>query len=204
MASSHGSFQSGYLCTGILSRFLVSYSNTESAVLEACLNIFQEQIANNMESNAKLTAKEQKIVEKEIEKLFSLLEIEGTFELTSTDDNLELLMDTKDSGMVIGYHGEILESLQLISSLIIAKKLDRFIRVSIEVDGYKKTRTEYLQKLAQEARERAISENAEQVITSLKSWERRIVHLILQDDEDVTSESQGLGRERVLVIKPKQ
>lgn len=157
-----------------------------------------------MESNAKLTAKEQKIVEKEIEKLFSLLEIEGTFELTSTDDNLELLMDTKDSGMVIGYHGEILESLQLISSLIIAKKLDRFIRVSIEVDGYKKTRTEYLQKLAQEARERAISENAEQVITSLKSWERRIVHLILQDDEDVTSESQGLGRERVLVIKPKQ
>ncbi len=153
--------------------------------------------------NAKLSAKEQKTVEKVIEKLFSLLEIEGTFELSSNEENLELLMDTKDSGMVIGYHGEILESLQLISSLLIAKKLDRFIRVSIEVDGYKKTRTEYLQKLAQDTRERAISENAEQVITSLKSWERRIVHLILQDDDQVTSESQGVGRDRVLVIKPK-
>lgn len=150
-----------------------------------------------------LTAKEQKTVEKEIEKLFALLEIEGTFEISAQEEALEILMETQDSGMVIGYHGEILESLQLISSLIIAKKLGRFIRVSIEVDGYKKTRTEYLQKLAQDARERAISENQEQVITSLKSWERRIIHLILQDDDEVTSESAGTGRERVLIIKPK-
>ncbi len=152
----------------------------------------------------KLTAKEQKSVEQVVEKLFALLEIEGTFELSAQDEALEILMDTKDSGMVIGYHGEILESLQLIASLLIAKKLERFVRVSIEVDGYKKTRTEYLQKLANDARERAISENQEQVITSLKSWERRIVHVILQEDDQVTSESQGTGRERVLIIKPKE
>ncbi len=154
-------------------------------------------------ADAKLTTKEKKIVEQAIEKLFALLEIEGTFELSTTDDTLEVLMDTKDSGMVIGYHGEILESLQLITSLVVAKKLERFVRVSIEVDGYKKTRTEYLTKLAQDARERAISEKTEQVITSLKSWERRIVHLILQDDADVVSESAGAGRERVLIIKPR-
>jgi len=154
-------------------------------------------------TDKKLTAKEQKIVEQTVEKLFSALEIEGTFEISQQEGMLEILMDTKDSGMVIGYHGEVLESLQLITSLLIAKKLDRFIRISIEVDGYKKTRTEYLQKLAQDARERVISENAEQVITSLKSWERRIVHLILQDDEEVSSESAGEGRDRVLIIKPK-
>ena len=158
----------------------------------------------NDSEDIKLTAKEQKEVEKIVEKLFSFLEIEGTFEIAQGDGVLDLLMDTKDSGMVIGYHGEILESLQLITSLLIAKKLGRFIRVSIEVDGYKKTRTEYLQKLAQDARERAIAEQAEQVITDLKSWERRIVHLILQEDKEVTSESQGEGRERVLVIRPKQ
>ncbi len=156
-----------------------------------------------MEEKVKLTAKEQKEVEKIVEKLFSLLEIEGTFEVTVGDGVLDILMDTKDSGMVIGYHGEILESLQLITSLLVAKKLDRFIRISIEVDGYKKTRTEYLQKLAQDARARAITDNQEQVITDLKSWERRIVHLILQDDDEVSSESAGTGRERVLIIKPK-
>lgn len=154
--------------------------------------------------NKKLTAKELKTIESVTEKLFSLLEITGTFVLKQQNDTLDIAMDTKDSGMVIGYHGEGLESLQLIISLIIAKKLGRFIRVSIEVDGYKKNRTEYLQKLAQDTRERAISENAEQVIISLKSWERRIVHLILQDDDQVTSESAGVGRERVLIIKPKR
>lgn len=151
----------------------------------------------------KLTAKELKTIEQITEKLFSTLEISGTFSYEQNGDIMDLAMDTEDSGMVIGYHGEGLESLQLIISLMIAKKLGRFIRVSIEVDSYKKNRTEYLQKLAQDARERAISENAEQVITSLKSWERRIVHLILQDDEEVTSESAGTGRERVLIVKPK-
>ena len=150
-----------------------------------------------------LTAKERKDVEQLIEKLFSLLEIEGTFSLDEQDDILDVLMETKDTGIVIGYHGEVLESLQLILSLAIAKKIGRFVRVSIEVDGYKKNRTEYLHNLAMQTKERALTENKEQVLSSLKSWERRIVHLYLQDDEQVTSESSGEGRERVLVIKPK-
>ncbi len=98
-----------------------------------------------MEEVKKLTGKEIKIAETAIEKLFSLLEIEGTFELSQNEDILDVLMDTKDSGMVIGYHGEILESLQLIASLVVAKQIGRFIRISIEVDEYKKTRTEYLE-----------------------------------------------------------
>jgi spoIIIJ-associated protein len=154
-------------------------------------------------SENKLTAKELKEAEKATEQLFSLLEISGTFSLSQNEDILEVGMETQDSGIVIGYHGEGLESLQLILSLIIAKKLGKFIRVSIEIDDYKKNRTEYLEKLAAQMREKALAENREQVVESLKSGERRIVHLILQDDEEVTSESAGSGRDRVLIIKPK-
>jgi spoIIIJ-associated protein len=151
-----------------------------------------------------LTDKERKDVEQLIEKLFSLLEIEGTFTLEEQEDILEVLMETKDTGIVIGYHGEVLESLQLVLSLAIAKKLGRFVRVSIEVDGYKKNRTEYLHNLAMQVKEKALSENKEQVLSSLKSWERRIIHLYLQSDEQVTSESEGEGKDRVLVIKPRE
>ena len=151
-----------------------------------------------------LTDKERKEVEQLIEKLFSLLEIEGTFSLEEQDEILEVSMETKDTGIVIGYHGEVLESLQLILSLVIAKKIGRFVRVSIEVDGYKKNRTEYLHNLALQTKEKALSENSEQVLSSLKSWERRIIHLYLQNDEQVTSESSGEGKERVLVIKPRE
>lgn len=150
-----------------------------------------------------LTDTERKDVEQLIEKLFSLLEIEGTFSLEEQDDVLGVMMETKDTGIVIGYHGEVLESLQLILSLAIAKKIGRFVRVSIEVDGYKKNRTEYLHNLAMQTKERALSENKEQVLSSLKSWERRIIHLYLQEDDQVTSESSGEGRERVLIVRPK-
>ncbi len=151
----------------------------------------------------KLTSEERKEVEALIEKLFVLLEIEGTFTLEEHEDILDVLMETKDSGMVIGYHGEVLESLQLVLSLAVAKKLGRFVRVSIEVDGYKKNRTEYLHNLAIQVKEKALSENKEQVLSSLKSWERRIVHLYLQSDEQVTSESEGEGKERVLIVRPR-
>lgn len=151
-----------------------------------------------------LTDKERKDVEQLIEKLFSLLEIEGTFTLEEQEDILEVMMETKDTGIVIGYHGEVLESLQLVLSLAIAKKLGRFVRVSIEVDGYKKNRTEYLHNLAMQVKEKALSDNKEQVLSSLKSWERRIIHLYLQNDEQVTSESEGEGKDRVLVIKPRE
>jgi spoIIIJ-associated protein len=150
-----------------------------------------------------LTDKERKDIEQLIEKLFSLLEIEGTFALEEKDDVLDVMMETKDTGIVIGYHGEVLESLQLVLSLAVAKKIGRFVRVSIEVDGYKKNRTEYLHNLAMQAKEKALSENQEQVLSSLKSWERRIIHLYLQEDDQVTSESSGEGKERVLIIKPK-
>ena len=151
-----------------------------------------------------LTAKERKEVEELIEKLFSILEIEGTFTLEEQDDILDVMMETQDTGIVIGYHGEVLESLQLILSLSIAKKIGRFVRVSIEVDGYKKNRTEYLHNLAMQVKEKALAENKEQVLSSLKSWERRIIHLYLQNDEQVISESSGEGKDRVLVIKPRE
>ncbi len=150
-----------------------------------------------------ITKKEFTAIEDVIEKLLSQLEIEGTFEVAPQEDRIDILIETKDSGMIIGYHGEMLESLQLVLSIMISKKINRFFRVSIEVDDYKKNRTEYLESLAQSTKEKALSDNAEQVLYSLKPWERRIIHLILQEDEQVTSESRGEGKDRVLVIKPK-
>jgi spoIIIJ-associated protein len=150
-----------------------------------------------------LTKKDYQTIEEIVEKLLSTLEIEGTFAVEPGEEMVEIVLDTQETGLVIGYHGEVLEALQLILSLMVAKKLGQFVRISLEVGGYKKNRTEYLQSLATQAKERALAENKEQVLVSLKSWERRLVHMLLKDDEQVTSESSGEGRDRVLIIKPK-
>lgn len=156
-----------------------------------------------MEEVKKLTLKEIKAIEKVVEEMIQELEINGSFIVESNEEIVDIKMETLDTGIVIGYHGEILESLQLVLSLAIAKKLGRFVRISVEVDGYKKNRTDYLEKLAIQVKEKALAENKEQVLMSLKSWERRIIHVFLQNDEEVTSESSGEGRERVLLIKPR-
>lgn len=152
-------------------------------------------------SKSKKTAK--KTTEEYIKEFFENLSIETSFELEETEEEIRLTLDTKDSGMIIGYHGETLDALQLILALVLAKKLGGFKRVSIEVGDYKKNREEWLGKLASDAKEKAVSQNREVILEELKPWERRIIHLILAQDDEVVSESSGEGRERVLVVRPK-
>ena len=165
--------------------------------------------------------KEIKIVRDIAEKLLKLLDVDGDFEILEStrlpspegkanggqekadEESVEIVLNTKDTGVVIGYHGDTLEGLQLVLSLCIARKLGRFVRISIDVGDYKKNRTEWLKTLALETKERVMSEGKEMAIPELKSWERRVVHLLLEKDEEVVSESQGEGRDRVLVVKPK-
>ena len=151
-----------------------------------------------------MDVQEEKLVRKTIEELLDLLEIEGDFSLSPVEDGLEMMLETQDSGMVIGYHGEVLESLQLIVSLCVSKKIGRFIRISIEIGDYKRNRTEWLENLARQTKEKAILEKTEVPLPNLRSWERRIVHTFFQDDQEVASESQGIGKDRTLVIRPKE
>lgn len=138
-----------------------------------------------------------------ISEILKLLEIEGDFELEESDEGYEIILQTEDSGIVIGHHGDTLESLQIIISLVLSKKLGEFKRVSIEVGDYKKNRSEYLTSLALNTKEKVLSTNKEIYLPDLKSWERRIVHMLLQDDKEVLSESIGEGKDRVLVVKPR-
>jgi len=151
--------------------------------------------------------KEIKIIKDITEKLLKLLDVEGDFEIVESKDAetemVEIVLNTKDTGVVIGYHGDTLEGLQLVLSLCVARNLGRFVRISIDVGDYKKNRSEWLKTLAIETKERVLTEGREMAVPELKSWERRIVHLLLEKDNEVMSESRGEGRDRVLVVSPK-
>lgn len=152
-----------------------------------------------------MNEKEQQLIKETTESLLSQLGVEATASVTPGEgESAEVILDTEESGMIIGYHGEVLESLQLVLSLMVSKKIGRFVRISLEVGDYKKNRSEYLERLAMQTKERVLEEGRPHTLSSLKSWERRVVHLLLQDDEDVVSESMGEGRDRVLVVKPRE
>ncbi len=142
-------------------------------------------------------------IKKIVTKVLKELQVQGDFSLSVKDEVIDIVLETEDSGMVIGYHGEILDSLQLVLSLCISRKLETFRRVSIEVGDYKKNRTDWLESMAMQTKQRVLSEQKEMSMPDLRPWERRIVHMYFQDDQDVVSESVGEGRERTLVIKPR-
>jgi spoIIIJ-associated protein len=142
-------------------------------------------------------------IEKIVKKLLGGLGVDAKIAVDETEEEISIVLETEDTGMIIGYHGDTLEALQLILSLCVAKSLGGFKRVSLEVGDYKKNRSEWLESLAQESKEKAIAENREVFLRDLKSWERRIVHMVLKDDTSVLSESVGEGKDRMLVVKPR-
>lgn len=143
------------------------------------------------------------VIKKTISDFLKDLGIEGDFEIKENEEGFDLKLETEDSGIVIGHHGDTLEALQIILSLLISKKIGEFKRVSIEVGDYKKNRSDYLTNLALDTKNKVLETNKEILLPDLKSWERRIVHMLLKDDKEVSSESMGEGKERVLVIKPR-
>ena len=145
--------------------------------------------------------KDLDLIQQTTEELVKTLGVSCEVSVTATEESAEVTLETEDGGMLIGYHGETLEALQTLLPLLCAKKLGRFVRISVEVGDYRKNRTEYLENLAHSTKEKVLAEERDFVLSELKPWERRIVHMILADDPEVLSESMGEGKERVLVIK---
>lgn len=148
--------------------------------------------------------KEVKIVQEEIENLLKKIGVESTVEVEKGEESFLAVLDAQDdNALLIGKHGNTLASLELIVTLIVSNKLGEFKRVTIEVGSYRSEREKYLMELADKLKEEVISSGYDKPIRGLKPWERRFVHMYLQDDNDITTESTGEERERTLVIKKK-
>lgn len=150
-----------------------------------------------------MTQEQLTAIQESAQNLLQTLGISAEVSVEAADDVAQVTLATEETGMLIGYHGETLEGLQLLLSLMVAKKLGEFVRLSIEVGDYKKNREAYLKDMVMQAKEKVLAENTPVSLPHLKSWERRIVHMLLVDDTEVVSESEGEGRERTLIIRPR-
>lgn len=148
--------------------------------------------------------KQNKIIKEEAAKLLEQIGITSTIELEQKDESLILRLDAgDDNALLIGKHGNTLASLELIITLIISNKLGEFTRVTVEVGSYRSEREQYLEELAEKLKNEVIESGYEKTVRGLKPWERRFVHMYLQEDNDVMTESTGEDRDRVLIIKKK-
>jgi len=144
-----------------------------------------------------------KIIKETTEDILEKIDSKGSVEVTEADEMFNVHIDTEENALLIGKHGNTLSSLELIISLIVAKKVGEFKRVIVEVGGYREAREDYLRDLAQRLHDEVIEQGTEKTVRGLKPWERRVIHMHLSEMGDVNTESEGEERDRVLVITKK-
>ncbi len=110
----------------------------------------------------------------------------------------------RDLGMLIGRRGEHLAQLQYMVNVIANRRFETWTRVIIDVEGYRSRREESLIGLAQRVA-RQVARNRRPIsLEPMPPNERRVVHVALRDDQNVTTQSAGEAALRRVTIYPKQ
>lgn len=148
-----------------------------------------------------LKIKEQKIIEDICQKLLGLLKVEAKIFLESQEERTQVLWESPEAGILIGWRGQTLSALEQILSLLVYKKLGFWQRITLDISGYRQKKEEALKALAQRMAEKVKISGQPVDLPFLSSQERRIIHLALSDDPKVVSESEGEGENRRLIIK---
>ncbi len=104
---------------------------------------------------------------------------------------------------LIGRRGTTLRALQFVLSMMVNKQLERRIRLVVDADGYRQRRENLLEGMAERLAQRVRVTRQPMALEPMPPNERRIVHLALVDDPEVTTESEGAGDDRRVVIKPR-
>jgi spoIIIJ-associated protein len=107
-----------------------------------------------------------------------------------------------DLSYLIGRQAETLNALQYISSLIINKEIGRSIPLIVDVEGYRERRENQLRQIARRMADQAVSTGRRQVLEPMPANERRIVHIELRENPNVTTESIGEDPKRKVTINP--
>jgi len=173
---------------GILDIFKTS-DNTEYEEHENIGNTIEEDIHN--------------IAKDTLTEILDLMGFFNVVKITKYDQTFVALeIKGDDLGRIIGKEGNTLHALQLLLRNMLSKKYKRSINVKLDANNYREKRTNTLKNIATEAADRAIREQKDVILKPMNPWERRIVHLTLQNNEQIETRSQGKEQERQVIISP--
>jgi len=108
-----------------------------------------------------------------------------------------------DLSILIGPRAETLNALQYIASLIVGKELGHSIPLVVDVEGFRNRREQQIRQLARRMAEQAVKTGRRQVLEPMPASERRLIHIELRNNPDVTTESIGEDPRRKVTIIPK-
>ena len=157
----------------------------------------------NLGLKVELTYDTEKVVEEVtnyVQAIIDDMDVEGTISSTSNRRSINMQIDTNEPGRIIGYHGKVLKSLQLLAQNYLYNRYSKTFYITINVNDYVEHRAEVLQSYAQKLATRVLEEGRSQMTDPMSSSERKIIHRIISRMEGVTSYSEGDEPNRYVVV----
>jgi spoIIIJ-associated protein len=139
-----------------------------------------------------------------LEQVFVAMGLNVEFRVTEEEGYWRVNCSGTDVRLLIGRRGETLNALQLLTSLAINKRLEEKVRLIMDAEGYRERREETLCRLARRLAERVRRLRREVTLEPMAPSERRIIHIALQDNPWVETESAGEEPFRRVVISPRR
>ena len=122
--------------------------------------------------------------------------------VSSNKDNVYVDIDGEDSGTIIGKRGSTLDALQYLTSLVVNKDQNNYIRVVIDAENYREKREKTLEKLAFRLADKALRSGRSVRLEPMNPYERKVIHTALQQRKGVTTRSEGEEPYRRVIIEP--
>ena len=124
--------------------------------------------------------------------------------IKTEEDSVWADIKGEDIGRLIGRRGNTLDSLQYLAGIFLSKRMGKGIRLYLDASGYRERQARQLEEMAREAAEQVAASGKEYTFGELSAAERRIIHMELAKDERVFTISQGMRRDRHLMVVPKE
>ena len=135
----------------------------------------------------------------------SLVETAPPIPVPATSD-ITVAFDVRgrDLGLLIGRRGQTLASIQFVVNMMVNRKLRNSALVVVDVEGYRARRYLALRTLAERMADRVRRNGQPVTLEPMNASERRIIHMTLQDYQDVATQSVGEGENRKVTVVPKR
>ncbi len=148
----------------------------------------------------------QCIAENFLQKVFKAMNVEIAIEaeLNEEEETLKINLVGNEMGVLIGKRGQTLDSLQYLTSLVINKNTEKYLKVKLDTENYRERRKETLENLARNIASKVKRTRKPVSLEPMNPYERRIIHSALQSDRYVETHSEGDEPYRKVVIAPKK
>jgi spoIIIJ-associated protein len=131
------------------------------------------------------------------------MDLELTIKAEANDETLFISIEGSDSGTIIGKRGQTLDAIQYLTSLVVNKEKDKYIRVVVDAENYRVKRENTLEQLAERLAGKVIKTRRTVRLEPMNPYERMVIHATLQDNPKVKTRSEGEEPYRRVIIELK-